>query len=692
MNIKPTLSLLLIFFLQLTVFAQKSENEITARQWIAAHSQELDIQPYHNFKLTFVRKGLAGETLRFQQMLHDVMVYDSEIVVNFNLNNEIAFCSNNYDKTIENININATFSDKEAILVSNTNLNNTNGKIVIQNTKLVVFNFNNTTKLAYRITTQIDNKAGDWETFVDAKTGALLSLKNIAIDFHKKTKKSSKKIGQYKNQKMIPTAFTSGTAMVFDFNPLATSHQSYLVGSNYADNEDATNESLDAARTAVQLPQIDLTEGVYRLRSQYVDIADFELPNKGLFTQTTNNFSFTRDNDGFEAANAFYHLDQSMRYINETLGVLCKPLLNNGVFQFDPSGVNGDDNSHYTPSTNQIAFGEGCVDDAEDADVILHEFGHGIHDWLTGGHSSAATGLGEGCGDYWAMSYSRSKNLWTAAEPAYHYVFGWDGHNECWNGRITNYTKTYPQTTSALTQIHTYGQTWSTSLMKIYDVIGRAKTDKAFLEGLTLTNSSSNQKSAATAVRQAAINMNYACADIQVMTDKFNAAGYTLAAVPLSIKCPATQNVNVNASGTYSVPNFSNLSNAISANCAAIVTQTPAIGANLVAGTYSVSMTATGATAVSCNFSLVVSGALAVDQVVKIKNFAMYPNPALSILTISGEFQANESISVFNLLGQKMLEKVINSKTETIDVSKLTSGIYILYFKVSKTVEKFVKQ
>ena len=59
------------------------------------------------------------------------------------------------------------------------------------------------------------------------------------------------------------------------------------------------------------------------------------------------------------------------------------------------------------------------------------------------------------------------------------------------------------------------------------------KTDRAFFEGLAMTGSSTNQKVAATAVRQAAIDMlgqfGYSCADINTMTLEFNAAGYTLA-------------------------------------------------------------------------------------------------------------------------------------------------------------------
>lgn len=225
--------------------------------------------------------------------------------------------------------------------------------------------------------------------------------------------------------------------------------------------------------------------------------------------------------------------------------------------------------------------------------------------------------------------------------------------------------------------------------MKIYNILGRIKTDKAFLEGLAMTNSASNQKIAATAVRQAAINMSYDCADIQVMTDNFNAAGYTLPPVPTTIKCPAIQNVNIGVSGTYTVPDFSNLVKTISPNCAAITTQLPAVGTNLAEGTYTITM---NAISVNCNFILVVSGTLAAEQQLKIRNFALYPNPVSNFLTVKGEFDATENVSVYNLLEQKMIDKMLISNQERIDVSKLTSGVYMIYFNVSKMNEKFIKQ
>ncbi len=676
----------------LTIMAQTSQNEQRGLDYIKSLGNSLGIKPEHSFKLNFVYKGPVGEVLRYQQMLNDVPVFKSEIVVNFDNDNQIAFSSNTYDATVANISTIARISKEQAIAVSNSNLNNTNGKIAFQECKLFVFNQEAPTRLAYRITTQIDNKPGDWEVFVDANTSAVISLKDISFYHHvsniDKEKKRKQKEIEKKNQipffKANSLASVSGTGMVFNPDPLSAAHATYAGG--YLDNNDANSPELTAARSAVVLPQIDLTGGVYRLKSQYLDIADFEAPNKGLFTQATSDFSFTRDNDAFEAVNSFYHLDQSMRYINSTLGVPCLPN-NAALFQFDPSGFNGADNSHFLPSTDQIAFGEGSIDDAEDADVVLHEFGHGIHDWLTGGNGSQTTGLGEGCGDYWAQSYSRSLNQWTSAEANYQKVFTWDG-NDSWSGRSTGVTATYPQTGGANTEIHTYGQIWATALMKIFDVIGRAKTDKAFLQGLTLTGSSTNQPQAAVAVRQAAINMNYPCADIQTMTDKFNQAGYNMPAVTTKINCPGNQTVSADASNTYSMTSFVSQTNIISANCTATATQNPIVGTSLAPGTYTVTMTATGGA--TCNFQLTVQPFLGTAEFVK-NNLKVYPNPASTQITIKGDFITNQNISIYNMIGQQVMRTKLMADENRIDISGLALGVYTIKFNETNATVKFVK-
>ena len=226
------------------------------------------------------------------------------------------------------------------------------------------------------------------------------------------------------------------------------------------------------------LLEIELNGGVYKLKGPYAEIVDVEAPTTGLFTQGTSAFNFTRDQQGFEAANIYYHLEKSMRYINIDLGVNLVSLFNGGVLRYDPHGWNGADNSSYGGGT--LSFGEGCVDDGEDADVILHELGHGLHDWITNGSLSQVNGLSEGCGDYWANSYKRSLGLWGAGDASRDLVFGWDGHNTCWNGRTTIYGAQYPGGLVGGGP-HTDGQIWASVMMEIWEIVGREKTDKAFL-------------------------------------------------------------------------------------------------------------------------------------------------------------------------------------------------------------------
>lgn len=679
--------LLLIFNVFVSKAQFSSDKEATAREWIASHSAELEIKPYHTFNLSFVRKSLSGETLRFQQMVNDVPVFDSEILIHFSPNSEITATASTYDKDASNILTVPAISKDNAIIASNLALKVT-AAISYQDCKLYVYNKSNETKLIYRVLTDTENINGSWEAIVDAQTGEVISLKDIA-KYHddkprKKNKEKETDKQQPNNNKVASTTFVSGSGMIFNPDPLSVAQTTYT--GSYVDNNDATNSLLDAARSSVEIPELEFASNVYKLKGTYAEIKNLANPNKGLFTQATNTFNFTRFDDGFEAVNAYYHIDKSLRYINQTLQIHCVPLTNSGVLWFDPSAESGADNSHY--SNGQLHFGEGGVDDAEDADVILHELGHGLHDWMTNGSLSQVNGLSEGCGDYWAQSYSRSLNQWATTNAAYQKVFNWDG--PAWSStRNTNYSPNYPG--GLVGQIHTDGQIWSTALMKIWDVIGRTKTDMAFLEGLALTNSSSTQQDAAIAFRQAAIDMNYPCADIQTITSKFVSKGYTLPALTLKVNCPANQTVAADANDTYVIPSYASLSNAISQNCDAVITQSPAVGSIVTPGTYSVTMTATSGTTATCNFTLTVTPNLSVTQNVK-QNVVIFPNPAKNQITIKGEFGSNESVTIFNLLGQKVIERNSISNEEKIDVSKLESGVYTIYFNASKSSYKFVKE
>jgi subtilisin-like proprotein convertase family protein len=104
----------------------------------------------------------------------------------------------------------------------------------------------------------------------------------------------------------------------------------------------------------------------------------------------------------------------------------------------DTNAVNGADNSYFSPGSNQLAFGHGCVDDNEDADVILHEYGHAINHDINENFNGGDTGaMGEGFGDYWGGAYSLSTP--NGSIFSMNKIFTWDSE-PCWPGRILNAT------------------------------------------------------------------------------------------------------------------------------------------------------------------------------------------------------------------------------------------------------------
>lgn len=535
--------------------AESPDAELAARSFLMAHTELLGfVDPaLGDLTLRQSRSSLAGTTLRFSQFFGGVQVYESETVVNISPDQHITYVLNGYKPIPTNFNAIPSLDEQQAHDLA-TNYVGINGRIDFDEIKLYVLKVNELTKLVWQVKQIAEAPLGEWETLIDAATGDIIKCEDISCYCGPANKNDENGIPLQPDPvaenladcedaptlPLMPATAASGTGSVFDPDPLSTAGVAY--GGAYVDGNDATNASLQAEISTETLLDITLNAGTYSLVGPYASILEFENPNRGTFAQASPNFIFNRNQDGFEGSHTYFHIDKSMRYINTTLGISLMPFQYAGGVRFDPHGLNGADNSHYLGGNGRLAFGEGGVDDAEDTDVVLHELGHGLHDWATGGSLSQVNGLSEGSGDYWCQSYSRSVAVWTPADAAYHYTFSWDGHNPFWNGRITNYGATYPG--GLVGQIHTDGQIWATCLMKIYDAIGRTKTDMAFLEGMMLTNSTTNQQDAAIAFRQAGINMGYTIAELNQITNFFIGCGYVMPPFPVNYTDISAERVN----------------------------------------------------------------------------------------------------------------------------------------------------
>ena len=235
--------------------------------------------------------------------------------------------------------------------------------------------------------------------------------------------------------KSVPEgARAAGTGIVFDPDPRTTLNDNSLEDGDPAG-------AFTAAYVTRNLQDITFTGSEYGLTGPYVDIINFEAPNTAPSTTVDGNWTATRGDNAFNDAMTYFHLDQSQRYI-QSLGFSGGTGFLDFPIETDTDGLNGADNSYYLGGSNRLAFGHGCVDDNEDADVILHEYGHAIQHNISSNWFAGDTGaMGEGFGDYWAASYSYVQPNGETFFPDW--VYTWDGHgnsNSCWNGRILNAT------------------------------------------------------------------------------------------------------------------------------------------------------------------------------------------------------------------------------------------------------------
>lgn len=278
----------------------------------------------------------------------------------------------------------------------------------------------------------------------------------------------------YQNDLLSYAAPQDSTVTIWVFNPdpLTTANQTY--GAPYADAGDTDILQLNAERVAREV-QATYDNETFSLKNDYVQIRDFSSPNVAPVTSITPEFNYTRSESGFEDGNVFYHLTTFQLYV-QSLGFN----LVNYRIDADPHALFGADNSNFNGGANppQLNFGEGGVDDAEDADVIIHEYGHAISNSAapnTNFGGSERSALDEALGDYFASSYSRFLSQYRWSD-----VFTWDGHNEYWNGRSSVSNDHYPE--DLANSLYADADIWSATIMQIWGDIGREATDAIMLQ------------------------------------------------------------------------------------------------------------------------------------------------------------------------------------------------------------------
>lgn len=266
------------------------------------------------------------------------------------------------------------------------------------------------------------------------------------------------------------------TASVFQPDPISSAEGEW--GETFVDNDDQNYPALDAELIIDSIPvRWDSANAVWTLESDYARAIDHSAPAIAPPVSATGDFHFNRSESGFEYVMAHYHINEQQEHI-QALGF---PNLANYAIRIDAHGRDGADQSTFFPvvGNERIEFGDGGVDDAEDADVIIHEYGHALSFSAAPGSAigSERLSIEEGLCDYLAISYSIAHSHHQCD-----WVFNWDGHNEYWEGRGLRPLATYPSDMDGL--LYSDGLIWTTALADAHKYLGRTISDRLMLSSL----------------------------------------------------------------------------------------------------------------------------------------------------------------------------------------------------------------
>ncbi|MCX9081662.1 MAG: M36 family metallopeptidase [Candidatus Methanoperedens sp.] len=383
-----------------------------------------------------ITDSLGGSHVIFQQFFNELPIHNTFISVHMDKKNLVKKVDICYHPDLYIESWEMGISQEEAIHIAIDALKvekRLSGKV---SGELVIYQKREKYYVAWRIAVPLINPIEEWHVFIDLKAGKILDILDMLLK-------------------------ATGRGRVFIPNPVV------VLGDR---NLTPESEIPDRAYSKVLLNELD---GSGYLRGIHVDTCI--TPNRA--KEQNLIFNYSRSDPRFKEVMAYYHINEAQRYIRG-LGFTA---LGSETIKVN---VQGDfvDNSYYNPDTRELIFGTWYIDDAEDADIILHEYCHVILDEQVPGFGLNwnTCPIAEGFGDFFAACFFAEINEGFNREC----VGDWNGIGKIGNcvSRVDN-KKHYPEDFLGLDSCDRDGEIWSAALWDIYlEMGGDSKTKEKRLD------------------------------------------------------------------------------------------------------------------------------------------------------------------------------------------------------------------
>ncbi len=351
----------------------------TARAFLRENAAPLALQAtLDDLEFISLRHGLAGSHVFFQQQRSTRPVLGTYVSVHMRDDGSVAVLHNGYLPRLAVPTTAARVTAVQAVQSARQAIEFAAPRGSSPAPQLAVLPISPTEgRLVWQVMIVAANPAGDWEVLVDAATGEVVKRTNLLV-FDRSTLQSSKAEGQI----LQPTA------------------PKWIA---------AAQEPLTL--TTIPLQGLDSSGW---LRGEYVDLTQLAGPNPARAFSSAGQFIYAPDDPRFEEVMVYHFVDTTQRYI-QSLGYSDSNTPANGIRE-RVTAANAhwfaQDQSFFSASDGALHFGDGGIQDAEDPDIIVHEYAHALQqDQIPYWGGSEMNAIGEGFTDYLAASLFAEQSI-----------------------------------------------------------------------------------------------------------------------------------------------------------------------------------------------------------------------------------------------------------------------------------------